>query len=255
MSFQPLLLLLLLLNISLILAPKALGQNKKYYSCYISSSVYLLINDSVSKDVDMSNLIQEYKSQLAEKLEQIIVFTQTPLSKSQPESTLGNWVCDAVINNFQKRNEKVDACVINYGSIGKDYIEPGAIKWKDFYEIIPNENKIILVSLSGQVLQNLCDSIAQMNGMPLCGISFLIKDKKATNIKINQQPLNKHLIYTIATNDYLFYNKRLQQLFINVNYKNSHLYLRNILIQEAQFLHQQNEKINMKLENRIGYAD
>lgn len=255
MSFQPLLLLLLLLNISLIVAPKALGQNKKYYNCYISSSVYLLKNDSASKDVNISNLIQAYKSQLAEKLEQIIVFTQTPLSKSQPESTLGNWICDAVKNNLHKGNQKVDACIINYGSIGKDYIEPGAIKWKDFYEIIPNENKIILVSLSGEVLQNFCDSIAQMNGMPLCGISFLIKDKKATNIKINQQTLNEHLIYTVAINDYLFNHKRLQELFNTVNYRNTQLSLRKILIQEAQFLHQQKEKINMKLENRIGYAD
>lgn len=255
MSFHPLLLTLFLLHISLILTPKALGQNKKYYSCYISSSVYLLKNDSMAKDIDMSNLIQKYKSKLTENLEQIIVFTQTPLSKSQPESTLGNWICDVVKNNLIKGNQKVDACVINYGSIGKDYIEPGAIKWKDFYEIIPNENKIILVSLNGQVLQNLCDSIAQMNGMPLSGISFQIKDKKATNIIINQQPLNEHLIYTVAINDYLFYHKSLQQLFNNVTYRNSHLSLRKILINEGYLLQQKNEKINMKLENRIGYAD
>ncbi|MES2478429.1 MAG: 5'-nucleotidase C-terminal domain-containing protein [Bacteroidota bacterium] len=231
------------------------AQSKKQYHYYQSSSQYLLNNDLSPKDTVIQNYLKECKKNLDEKMDEIIVYTTLPLSKAQPECTLGNWITDAVRKSVQKGKQKIDACILSYSIIEKEYLAPGPIKRIDFYDLITKDNKIVLVNLDGQTLHYLCDSIAIMNGAPISGISFAIHGNKASNILINNQPVNNHMMYTIAMNDYLWQSKKFNNLFANATYKNTHMRLCNTLLEYALAMKQQNEKINTKLENRIYYAE
>jgi 2',3'-cyclic-nucleotide 2'-phosphodiesterase (5'-nucleotidase family) len=232
-----------------------IAQSKKHYHCYQSSTIYLLNNDTSPKDTIIQNYLKECRKNLEDIMDGIIVYTAVPLSKAQPECTLGNWITDAIRKSVQKGRQKIDACILSYSIIEKEYLAPGPIKRIDFYDLITKDNKIVLVNLDGQTLQYLCDSIAVMNGTPVSGISFAIQDNKASNILINNQPVNNHMIYTIAMNDYLWRSKKFNNLFANTTSKDTHQQIRNTLIEYAFDMQQRNEKINTKLESRIYYAE
>jgi len=111
------------------------------------------------------------------------------------------------------------------------------------------------MQLNGKEIQQLCDSIATIGGIPVSGIVFVIKDNRAQRIYINQQPINEHLIYTVAINDYLLLNKKFTAVWGNQRPKSTHKNLRNILIENALEMQQKGQKINTELDNRITYAE
>ena len=111
------------------------------------------------------------------------------------------------------------------------------------------------MQLNGKEIQQLCDSIATLGGIPVSGIVFAIKDNGAQNIFINQQKLNEHLIYTVAVNDYMLFNRKFMEIWGKQKANPTHKNLRNILIENALELQQKSEKINTTLDNRISYAE
>lgn len=191
---------------------------------------------------------------LHHRLEVVLIQSAAPLSKAQPESSLGNWIADAAKRQLGK-TQKINACIIHYGSIGLDYLAPGDIKRKDFYQLLPRENKMVLMQLRGKEFQQLCDTIARLGGIPVSGLLFVIKDNRAQNIFINQQPLNEHLIYTVAINDYMLYNRKFMDIWGKQQPKPTHKNLRNLLIESALELQEKGEKIKATLDNRISYAE
>ncbi len=231
---------------------------KKFHVFYQSAQQYP-IKESASEITDSAviNLVQFYRLDLNIKMQEAIVQTAIPLSKAQPESTMGNWIADAVLESAQHTNKKVSAAIINYGSIGKEYIAPGTISRADFYKIIPFDNQMIIVSVQGSLLKRLCDTIAQNKGWPVSGISFVIDSNRATKIKIDGVPLNDHLVYNIATNHFLANAgahihggllKSEQQLVTGIS-------VRTALINYCQNLNKTGKQVHPSIENRIVYAE
>ncbi|MFA6152621.1 MAG: 5'-nucleotidase [Chitinophagaceae bacterium] len=233
----------------------AFSQNKALYNCFTGMNVYEIKPDKQAFfDTAVSELLSLYNDNLKIKMEEMVIENDVPLSKSLPESTLGNWVTDAALH-IAGKNRRIDACIINYGSIGKDYIAPGPVRRKDFYELIPYENKLVLINVSGSLLKTICDSIAQINGIPVAGISFVIDSGKATKIKVKNQEVNDYLLYSILVNDYLLSNRTFAPLIGKMNYQSTGISLRNALFQYAEYLKNNGLKITSNLENRITYEE
>ncbi len=133
----------------------------------------------------------------------VIAHTDIPLTKAQPESTLGNFVADAMLLAARREDEEVTAAICNYGALRLSYLPPGAITTGRLKELMPFRNRLAIVELPGSVLQELCDLIAARKGWPVSGISFVIKEKKASGISIAGAPLVPALVYKIAMSDYL----------------------------------------------------
>jgi 2',3'-cyclic-nucleotide 2'-phosphodiesterase (5'-nucleotidase family) len=231
---------------------------KKFHVLYQSAQQYSVTeNATETTDSAILHLVQYYKLDLNNKMQEAIVRTDVPLSKAQPESTMGNWIADVILQSAQSTNKKVIASIINYGSIGIDYIAPGTISRADFYKIIPFDNKIVIVSVQGSLLKRLCDTIAQNKGWPVSGISFVIDSNRATKIKIDGVPLNDNLVYNIATNNFLVNAgahvhrgllKSEPQLVTGIS-------VRTALINYCQTLNNAGKQVHSSIENRISYAE
>lgn len=244
------------LPVCCLLAGTGTSGAQKVYHCMTGTHLYeLKPGSSIPRDTAVFQLLSSYHDSLAFKMEEVIVENKAPLSKTQPESTLGNWICDAARKQVSRQGIQADICLLSYGCIGKEYIAPGPVYRKDIYELIPFENKMVLVSLSGTVLHHLCDSITRMNGMPLSGLSFTIDSGRAVNIRIGPEALNEHRIYTILVNDYLL--GRYSQLLAKLcsRNRNTGLSLRNLLLQECIELQDKGMPVHQVLEKRIAYAE
>jgi len=223
----------------------ALSQQKTFYNCFNEALIYELGShqELISKDTAIENLLHLYSDSLLIKMNETVVESDLPLSKALPESTLGNWIADAARSTLSVR-KRIDACIINYGSIGKDYIAPGFLTRKDFYELVPFENKLVIISVSGSLLHTICDSIAAIKGMPISGISFTIDSGKAKKILINNQPVNEFLMYTILVNDYLLNSRILGPLIGKLNYQYTGITLRKALLLRAETMINKGEHIH-----------
>src|SRR5690606_7274315 len=134
---------------------------------------------------------------------EVIGYADIPLTKAQPESTLGNFLADAMLAAARGADREVVAAVSNYGSIRVPYIAPGPISRSRLSELMPFNNKLVILDIPGAVLQQLCDVMAARRGWPVSGITFSIKDRQAAYVLVAGVPLNPALVYRVAVNDYM----------------------------------------------------
>ena len=134
---------------------------------------------------------------------------------------------------FKAREKKdIDLCLLNHGGI-RAILPKGNVTTRTAYEIMPFENSLIVVALSGnQILEIASYIIKEKKPQPLSGMTFTIsKDNTAKNILIQGKPIDVNKTYYVVTNDYLanggdnmnFFLKATQKF--DLNYK-----IRNVLI-------------------------
>ncbi|MBK8847923.1 MAG: 5'-nucleotidase C-terminal domain-containing protein [Bacteroidetes bacterium] len=204
-------------------------------------------------DTGFTNLIAPYKIEIDKQFGEVIGTCSTPLTKSTPEGNLGNFATDACMQYVASLNKygRVDFCFLNNGGLRKS-IAVGDIKIYDMFELMPFDNEITIVEITGSTLLKLADFIAAKDGMPVSGIQLTIKDQKAVSITINQSPIDTSRTYTLMTSDFLANGgDKLTVLANPVNRINTGIYIRDILINYIKSLTNQNKTVEAKLEGRI----
>ncbi len=184
----------------------------------------------------------------------IIGFAPEALVKKMPESNLGNFFADVILEKAKLIPNTDTAHLIalfNYGGL-RTSVPEGKVYIRNMYELMPFENELVLLQLKGSGLLKVINGIAASGGTPLAGIKFSISDKKAENILVHQTSLDTNFIYTIATSDYLanggdkFFNVEAPAVFIKTN-----LLLRDILIETCKERYRQNKPISGQIDGRI----
>ncbi len=168
------------------------------------------------EDEALARLILDYREQLGAKMsEQLNVAADAFTDADEPQNTIGILVADMLYDYMQSHGANIDLFITNDGGI-RINLAPGPILQRHVYELMPFDNALVVVSLTGIELQYLCDYIAAIKGEPVSHITFTIDEKKAENIKVGGQPLDLTKTYRIGTSDYLaesgFIHKVLNQV-------------------------------------------
>ena len=93
-----------------------LGCKQPYYIQQHSYQQYTIAENG-KKDTSLLNMLAPYKRGVDTQMNMVIGTTDEPLTKAQPESTIGNFIADAQLYAAKKMNNKVDAAVVGYGGI------------------------------------------------------------------------------------------------------------------------------------------
>lgn len=146
-------------------------------SCFIIAFIFLLsckplpqtavveykdyqISKEAPVDSAFIRFLAPYGSVMKASMGKVIGFSTEGLSKKQPESSIGNFMADAMIQQAEKHfNQKVDAAFVNYGGV-RSYIPKGKLTVGMIFELMPFDNLIVLQKLTGKVLMQLLDKIA-----------------------------------------------------------------------------------------------
>jgi len=161
------------------------------------------IAKSAPVDSAMLLFLSPYRTKLQATMGKVIGVSKQGLSKKQPESTIGNFMADAMKAGAEKVfDTKVAASFVNYGGV-RSYFPKGDITIGLVYELMPFDNMVVIQQLSGTILQQLLDKTAADGGWPIAGITMEIKDKKAVKVLIAGKPLDASSTYMIANSDYV----------------------------------------------------
>jgi 2',3'-cyclic-nucleotide 2'-phosphodiesterase (5'-nucleotidase family) len=177
------------------------------------------------------------------------------LLKGLPESSLGDFVSDAVLKKTNENYPVVaaDICLLNNGGL-RSQLPKGTITLGNVFELMPFENAITVLTLSGEKTKQLFESLVENNGAPFAGATVIAKGKKMTELKINGKDFDITKTYKVATSDYLAAGGD-KYLFFNdpikiepLNYK-----LRDAIVDYIKDETKKGKTIKVEMDGRIKY--
>jgi len=174
------------------------------------------VTDKVKDDPAFAPLNSKY-GPLLKSLEQTIGRTEVELNiKSADvrtrETNMGDFIADVF-----RQATGADVALVNGGSIRADtIIQPGVLTKRDVLSILPYNNKVVKVQLTGAILREALEhgvaslgTESQPGRFPqVSGIRYAFDagrppGKRITSITINGKPLDDRGTYTLATTNYV----------------------------------------------------
>ena len=178
--------------------------SKQIHTADIDTSYYR-VNYKNKSDKDLDKMIAPYKKQLDAKMNDVIAINPEEMSKRRPSSVLGNWFSDALLEESSRiYGVDIDMAMQNYGGIRVPSLAKGDVTVGNIYELMPFDNKLVLLELDGKTTKMLLDRVAEKGGWPISHtLSIDIEGDHATNIMIKGEPFDINKTYTVALADYI----------------------------------------------------
>lgn len=210
------------------------------------------IEGSAVHDAAMDSIIAPYKVALDKEMNVPIGYSDTILTRNQPESDLGNFMCDMLLKKaIAYYGHPVDFTFLNNGGIRIPNLPAGKITRGQIIELIPFDNRLVIMQLKGTTVDSLFNYLASKGGWNIAGARYKIKDGKAVNIVIGNKPLDKSVTYTMAVSDYLAQGGDNCIMLKGIAYMDLKKILRDILIEGIMEMNDRGEHIKSVLDGRI----
>lgn len=172
-----------------------------------------LIDDSIKEDPGLKQIIAPYRSKV-EELNVPIGKLASDLKKTgMGGGSLGNFVTDALRAVAEKRlGRPVLLAVINTSGMRKNSIAAGDISTADVYELLPFENALVTLDLTGEQLRRFMDvNVARRNAQSGARIVYRDNPEKKRDEIVSlklvgagaQRDIDPKATYTILTIDFL----------------------------------------------------
>ena len=214
-------------------------------------------NEEFSLDSSIVHAYLPYKAVLEEDMNRVISISEIEMKKGKPESYLTNFLGDLLLAEANKavmeNNFKIIPSVsyFNYGGI-RTYLPKGEITVGKIFELMPFENEMVFLKLSGTQLQEFLNYVAGNGGDSVGGTRFIISNKKAVNIEIGGNRLDLQEEYWLVTNDYIADGgDGFTVLKNNRELVKSGVKIRDAIISYLEDKRDRNEFLNASLDGRI----
>jgi 2',3'-cyclic-nucleotide 2'-phosphodiesterase (5'-nucleotidase family) len=192
-------------KVSLLFSVLALAACSRQLTVTQVNYVERRMTDSLTAfDPRVESVIKPYRDSMEAEMKQVLVINDTVLTKQMPESDLGNLLAEILLQKSQQyTHQNVDVAIINFGGIRITQLHAGKVTYENAFELMPFDNKIVLLQLDGATAQKLFDKMAAAGGVPLAGARYVIDGGKATHITIKGKDFDAGAKYSVAISDYL----------------------------------------------------
>jgi len=167
------------------------------------------INETVPERADVAGVIKQYADKLEKEMSKIVGQAAVPLEgdrklvRSQ-ETNLGNLVADAM-----RERAQADVAFVNGGGV-RASIDAGPITLGELLTVLPFNNELVTMELTGAQLRQVLDQNAQAstnedNGgfLQVSGMGFTLRGTTVADIMVGGHPLQADRTYKVATVDFL----------------------------------------------------
>lgn len=144
--------------------------------------------------------LKPYRQKLQDSFSAVIATTTGDLVKKRPGGSLGNLVTkaswDFIKNNTPGTGQAPLSVFVlmNYGGIRLSNIPKGALTIGKVYELLPFENTLVRIKITGPKLKQLIRQVNKNDGWPM-----KFNDKKFTSI----DDIGVYQYYELITNNYI----------------------------------------------------
>jgi len=168
-----------------------------------------LRTSEIGEDTTVLDALKPIEDSVGKTMNELVATAEADIPRTikgadYSDSPLGDLVCDII-----RRSIKTE--IVLHNTFGmRANLSKGPVTLRSIYEILPFENTVVTMELSGAQLEEMLrdnlkssHSVIQESGME---VEYSLGDDGAVSslkIKINGKPLDKKQFYTVATNNYL----------------------------------------------------
>ena len=148
-----------------------------------------------------------------------------------PECPMLNWATDALWEAAKQAYDgRVDIAIVNMGGMRCAW-PAGPITKGNVFELMPFDNRLVVLTLKGEDVLALCESFAQYGGQGVAGMRVKTVNGHVAQVMIGGKALDTKATYTVATSDYLSGGAdHMDALTRYVDYWNSDLLIRDLYL-------------------------
>lgn len=172
-----------------------------------------VVDDSVPEDPQVKSIIAPYRTKVEELNAPIGKLSGDLKKTGMGGGTLGNFVADALRAVAEKRSGKpVLLAVVNTSGLRKNNILAGNLSASDIYELLPFENALVTLDLTGEQLRRFMEiNVQRRNAQSGARVVYRNNPEKKQNeivsLKLREaggeKDIDPKATYTIVTIDYL----------------------------------------------------
>jgi 2',3'-cyclic-nucleotide 2'-phosphodiesterase (5'-nucleotidase family) len=227
--------------------------SKTIHVAQTSVEGYEMTDSAAPENTDFITLIAPYKESLEAEMNQVIGQVSERMEKQKPESTLGNWVADALMEMASERYDKhIDFAIQNYGGIRIGSVSPGPLTKGKIFELMPFDNLVSIIEIPGIYVDSLLHRFARSGGWPVSKeLRFQISERKPDSIEIGNMPFDRSKTYTIAMPDYIANGGDRMNFLRDLKRVDLDYLIRDALIEFAIKETEKSQNIYGKLDGRI----
>lgn len=222
----------------------------QHFAYYEETSTEIIANPDLIEDQEVEKMLKPYRNQLELEMNEVLGIANERLNMGRPESTLGNWFADTQLKASEdKLGKNIDFAVSNSGGIRIPEIPKGQVTRGKIFELMPFDNMLVIMELSGGKVLELVNHIAQSGGWPISkGLRFKInKEGKAQDILIKSEPLDVNKKYVVSLSDYVANGGSDCSFLIGLPFENTGILIRDALIEQTK----KDTKLEAVLDGRI----
>jgi 2',3'-cyclic-nucleotide 2'-phosphodiesterase (5'-nucleotidase family) len=168
------------------------------------------ISENLPENDSILNFIKPFKDHLNTTLDVPLAYSPKTLSKSDGHlnTPIGNLMADIVMEMsnpiFNSRTGKnIDFVLLNHGGI-RAIISKGNVTTRTTYQVMPFENKIVVVEITAAKVKELLNYLAnKQKAHPVSNIQIILNNNTLKSVLIKGEPLDENKTYFVATSDYL----------------------------------------------------
>ena len=169
-----------------------------------------VVDKSVPDDPDVEKIIAPYSEKVRE-LSKVIGRLEGGLNKTGVGGgTIGNFVSDGIRSYARKNGKSVALTIVNVGGLRKNEISAGELRASDIFELMPFENALVAVEVTGVQLAKLLQIVAR-DAQSGARIHFKWNEQsrpeflsgKLVDEVGKEQEIDPQKLYTVITIDYL----------------------------------------------------
>ncbi len=159
-------------------------------------------------DSQIIYMYKPFKDSLEKDMKRVISISEKEMIKGRPESLLTNFLADLLLAEAKTEAAKIADGVhpvisyFNYGGI-RTSLPKGEITVGKIFELMPFENELVFIQLTGTQVQEFLNHLAEKNGESVGGVRYVISNGKAVDVQIAGNEIVSNKTYWLATNDYV----------------------------------------------------
>lgn len=161
----------------------------------------------LSADSAVTAMLRPYAAEVSRKMRDTVGQMPVPIRKELPDGALGNFLADSYLAMARRKfDPSVQMAFLNNGGIRINQIPAGPVMRGTIYEVMPFDNEMVILSVSGAQLQAYLDFVAAEGGGGVAGLTMTISGKKATGVRVGGTPLDPNGTYVMANSDYTVFS-------------------------------------------------
>jgi 2',3'-cyclic-nucleotide 2'-phosphodiesterase (5'-nucleotidase family) len=170
--------------------------------------VAIAASASVRPDPEISAIVEAHRAEAAKYTSRIVGTIASDLDNPRDENGIGNMIGDAFVEYGQKQGWKTDVAFYNAAGV-RAPLKAGPVSYGQLYSVLPFENTIVSVDLTGvQLREVLEDASGRAGRLQIGGGRWAYQfsngaGQRVLDATIAGAPLDPNRVYHVATIDYL----------------------------------------------------